>query len=105
MGAMDKVFAGSIPEIYDRLLVPLIFEPYALHLAERLAKTDPANVLKTAAGTGALTRAMAARLPEAAHIVATDLNEPMLKHAAGRQPCPPWNRTALPAKHKPKLVR
>jgi ubiquinone/menaquinone biosynthesis C-methylase UbiE len=86
MGAMDKVFAGSIPEIYDRLLVPLIFEPYALDLAERLAKTDPANVLETAAGTGALTRAMAARLPEGAHIVATDLNEPMLKHAAGRQP-------------------
>ncbi len=23
----DKVFAGSIPEIYDRFMVPLIFEP------------------------------------------------------------------------------
>ena len=25
----DKVFAGSIPENYDRYMVPLIFEPYA----------------------------------------------------------------------------
>ena len=31
--ATDKLFAGSIPEIYDRFLVPLIFEPYALDLA------------------------------------------------------------------------
>jgi len=30
MVATDKVFAGSIPEIYDRFLVPLIFEPYAI---------------------------------------------------------------------------
>ena len=44
MAATDKLFAGSIPEIYDRFLVPLIFESYALDLAERLAKTDPRNV-------------------------------------------------------------
>jgi hypothetical protein len=29
MSASDKVFAGSIPEIYDTYLVPLIFEAYA----------------------------------------------------------------------------
>ena len=29
MSAGDKVFAGSIPENYDRYLVPLIFESYA----------------------------------------------------------------------------
>jgi hypothetical protein len=27
MMGTDELFAGSIPEIYDRLLVPLIFEP------------------------------------------------------------------------------
>ena len=37
MAATDKVFAGSIPEIYDRFMVPLIFEPYALDLAGRIA--------------------------------------------------------------------
>jgi SAM-dependent methyltransferase len=83
MVATDKLFAGSIPEIYDCFLVPLIFEPYARDLAERLAKLDPRDVLETAAGTGVLTRAMASRVPHA-RIVATDLNQPMLDQAAAR---------------------
>src|SRR4051812_27295024 len=86
MAATDKVFAGSIPEIYDRLLVPLIFQPYALDLAHRVAKTGPRDVLETAAGTGALTRALAVRLAAQARIVATDLNQPMLDRAAARLP-------------------
>ena len=85
MVATDKLFAGSIPDIYDRFLVPLIFEPYALDLAKRLAKTDPRDALETAAGTGVLTRAIASQLPAHARIVATDLNQPMLDHAATRQ--------------------
>ncbi len=85
MVATDKVFAGSIPELYERYLVPLIFEPYALDLAGRLAKAEPRDVLETAAGTGVLTRATAARLPAHARIVATDLNQPMLNHARTRQ--------------------
>src|SRR5262245_29078824 len=82
MPAADRVFAGSIPEVYDRLMVPLIFEPYASDLAERLARLQPINVLEIAAGTGVLTRALAARLPAQARIIATDLNQPMLDHAA-----------------------
>ncbi len=82
MVASDKLFAGSIPEIYDRFLVPLIFEPYARDLARRLAHTAPRNVLETAAGTGVLTRAMVSILPAGARIVATDLNQPMLDRAA-----------------------
>jgi ubiquinone/menaquinone biosynthesis C-methylase UbiE len=88
MAATDKLFAGSIPEMYDRLLVPLIFEPYARDLAGRVAGVEPRDVLETAAGTGVLTRAMAARLPAHARIVATDLNQPMLDHAAAREPGP-----------------
>jgi ubiquinone/menaquinone biosynthesis C-methylase UbiE len=41
--------------------------------------------LETAAGTGVVTRAIAARLPAQARIVATDLNQPMLDHAKARQ--------------------
>jgi ubiquinone/menaquinone biosynthesis C-methylase UbiE len=81
----DKLFAGSIPEIYDRLLVPLLFESYALDLAQRVAETGAQEILETAAGTGVLTRAVAARLPATARIVATDLNQPMLDHAKARQ--------------------
>jgi ubiquinone/menaquinone biosynthesis C-methylase UbiE len=80
MVATDQVFTGSIPEIYDRFLVPLIFEPYAIDLAERLIKTGPRDVLETAAGTGVVTRAIAARLPARARMTVTDLNQPMLDH-------------------------
>ncbi len=81
MAATDKVFSGSIPEIYDRLMVPLIFEPYARDLADRIAAAKPGRVLETAAGTGVLTRALASRLPANVSITATDLNEPMLTQA------------------------
>ena len=84
MVATDKIFAGSIPEIYERFLVPLIFESYALDLAKRLAEYEPRDVLETAAGTGVLTRAMVSRIAVNARIVATDLNQPMLDHARAR---------------------
>ena len=86
MATSDTVFAGSIPEFYDRYLVPLLFEPYALELAERVAKAGATSVLEIAAGTGAVTRALAAVLPRGARIVATDLNQPMLDRAKSRQP-------------------
>jgi ubiquinone/menaquinone biosynthesis C-methylase UbiE len=78
----DKLFAGSIPEVYDRLMVPLIFEPYARDLAERIAPGAPHDILEIAAGTGVLTRAMVAQLPVSTRIVATDLNQAMLGRAA-----------------------
>jgi len=84
MTASDSVFAGSVPEFYERYLVPLIFEPYARELARRLAEAKAERVLETAAGTGVVTRAMASRLSPSARIVATDLNEPMLDHAKAR---------------------
>ncbi len=84
MGANDKVFAGSIPEMYDRLMVPLIFEPYASDIAERVSAVQPQEVLETAAGTGVVTRALVSHLPADVRIVATDLNPPMLDQAARR---------------------
>jgi ubiquinone/menaquinone biosynthesis C-methylase UbiE len=84
--ASDTTFSGSIAEIYDRLLVPLIFEPYARDLAERVAKLKPQAVLEIAAGTGVVTRKLAARLPAGTRYVATDLNRPMLDYARAKQP-------------------
>ena len=77
----DIGFAGSIPDLYDRHLGPCLFAPYAADLARRLTALAPARILETAAGTGIVTRALAAALPDAA-IVATDLNQPMIDHAA-----------------------
>jgi ubiquinone/menaquinone biosynthesis C-methylase UbiE len=85
MADSDPVFAGAIPERYDTLMVPLIFEVYAADLARRVAAGRPRAVLETAAGTGAVTRALAPQLPADARYVVTDLNPPMLAHAARRQ--------------------
>jgi len=78
----DTLFAGSIPQLYERYLVPLIFEPYAVDLAVRVASQSPSRVLEVAAGTGVVTRRLAATLPRSATIVATDLNRAMLDQAA-----------------------
>ncbi|MBB3655028.1 ubiquinone/menaquinone biosynthesis C-methylase UbiE [Rhizobium sp. BK650] len=81
----DKIFAGSIPENYDRYMVPLIFAPYAADLAERAASLSPDTVLEIAAGTGAVTRVLAPKLSAGARYTVTDLNQPMLDYAASRQ--------------------
>jgi ubiquinone/menaquinone biosynthesis C-methylase UbiE len=83
MTNVDQTFAGSIPALYDRHLGPMLFEPYALDMAERVARLAPKRVLEIAAGTGIVTRALSQKLP-AVPIVATDLNQPMLDHAAAR---------------------
>jgi SAM-dependent methyltransferase len=75
-------FAGSIPDLYERYLVPLIFQPYADDLAARAVEIRPSEVLEVAAGTGVVTRALASRLPPTVAITATDLNQPMVDHAA-----------------------
>jgi ubiquinone/menaquinone biosynthesis C-methylase UbiE len=90
MSETDKVFAGSVPENYDRYMVPLIFEPYAADIARRAASLSPSAVLETASGSGVVTRALAPKLSSGADYVVTDLNQPMLDYAASRQP--PNNR-------------
>src|SRR6202158_4841637 len=78
----DKGSTGSIPRLYETYLVPLIFEPYAVDLANRLASRSLTRVLEIAAGTGVVTRTLASLLAESVSIVATDLNQPMLDLAS-----------------------
>ena len=80
----DVVFDGSIPENYDRYLGPVIFEPYAHDLAERLKPRKPQSILEIACGTGILTGQLRNALGADAMIVATDLNAEMLKFAQGK---------------------
>ena len=77
----DATFAGSVPELYESHMVPLIFAPYADDMARRAAALSPRRVLETAAGTGVVTRALARALPSETEITATDLNPPMLARA------------------------
>jgi ubiquinone/menaquinone biosynthesis C-methylase UbiE len=77
-------FTGSIPENYDTYLGPLIFEFTAADMARRVttAISRPVRILEVACGTGISTRHLAGALPVGSEILATDLNEAMLKHAA-----------------------
>jgi ubiquinone/menaquinone biosynthesis C-methylase UbiE len=84
MAVTDKLFVGSIPQLYDEYLVPAIFQPYAAILAERVLFAEPQDVLETACGTGVLTQILASDLPATVSIVATDLNQPMLDRAAAK---------------------
>ena len=84
MATVDTVFSGSIPSLYDSYLGPLIFETYAQDLADRVSALNVDRVLETAAGTGIVTRALDRSLSPGVSIVATDLNQPMLDHAAER---------------------
>ncbi len=77
----NAVFAGSIPENYDRYIGPVLFEPYARDLARRLEAQKGSRVLEVACGTGIVTRHLRERLPAHARFVATDLNPPMLDYA------------------------
>src|SRR4051812_38896488 len=76
-------FSGSVPASYDRLMVPLVFQPYAEGLAGRARRFTPRRILETAAGTGGVTEALHEPIPET-EIVPTDLNQPMLDVAAQR---------------------
>ena len=84
----DRVFQGPIPAFYDQHLAPMLFAPYADDLASRLADLRRGHILETAAGTGVVTRALVAALPESVSIEATDLNQPMIDYASGQLPSP-----------------
>ena len=79
--AETDVFKHSTPSLYDRYMGPLLFEPYATHVAERVAALQPERILETAAGTGIATRAVSQTVPEAV-IVATDINPTVVEFAA-----------------------
>lgn len=79
----DEPFRHSMPELYDRYMSPLFFEPCAELVAELARHFQPNDILETAAGTGIVTRAVHRALP-GAKIVATDVNEAMLQVAAQR---------------------
>jgi len=70
---------------YDPLMVPLIFEAYAAYMAELVAAFSPGEVLATATGSAAVTRALAPRLMSDVRYGLTDLNQAMLDYAAARR--------------------
>jgi SAM-dependent methyltransferase len=84
MAQNDSAFTGNLPQLYDRELGNMMFSPYAADIARRLKTLTSGRLLETAAGTGIVTLALASSLPATVEIVATDLNQPMLDHAASK---------------------
>src|SRR5262245_8363048 len=84
MAERDAAFVGSIPAHYDCHLGPVLFHEYGDVMAARLGVWRGMRVLETACGTGIVTERLTARLAGHSHLVATDLNEPMLAHAAAK---------------------
>lgn len=81
----DNAFTGSIPDLYQRYLVPLLFQPWADIVASRAMELHPRRIVEMAAGTGVLTAAMIQACPKC-EIVATDLNPAMLDIARRTAP-------------------
>ena len=79
--------SGNAAERYERVLVPVIFAPWAADLVA-LAKLRPGErVLDVACGTGVVARHAAERVGPEGHVTGLDLNEGMLE-VARSQPIP-----------------
>lgn len=100
MSAASTAFTGSMPAAYQDGLVPVLFEPYAPLVADRVAAGAPRRVLEISAGTGVLTRALAQRLPDA-DVVATDLSPAMVELGAALSPAPRVRWQQADALHLP----
>jgi len=74
----------SIPQAYDALLVPRIFEPWAEILLDHVNITRGMQVLDIATGSGPAARCAARRIGPAGHVTATDIAEPMLQVARAK---------------------
>lgn len=90
MEDQHRRWSADMPDAYDRLLVPAVFEPFAADLAARVGSRSPSRVLEVAAGTGIVTRALVG-LPGVGEVVATDLNPSMVGVGRERVPSARWH--------------
>lgn len=82
MAEMNLSFSGSIPQLYDRYLGPVLFAPYAADLVRRVAThAAPGPVLEMACGTGIVTQQLRTHLAPEVELVASDLSQAMLDYA------------------------
>jgi ubiquinone/menaquinone biosynthesis C-methylase UbiE len=86
MAISTQGFNGSVPQHYDDLLGPFLFEPFAEDLAKRVSGYPTQNVLELAAGTGRLTTQLIKNLQPGASLTVTDLNEDMVLVAKSKNP-------------------
>src|SRR5260370_38859955 len=66
-------FTNSIPEQYEDLLGPFLFEPFAREMAARIRAVAAGDILELACGTGRLTRRLAGGLAEGVGVTAREM--------------------------------
>jgi ubiquinone/menaquinone biosynthesis C-methylase UbiE len=83
MGATQQqvLYIGSMVNMYDEILGPVYFEPYAGETATRVAAMKPSKVLEVACGTGRVTVNMHKVLHNNTEITATDISADMMASA------------------------
>src|SRR5690349_14492971 len=87
-------------DIFERLLVPAIFDRYARDLVERARPFGPSDrILDLGCGTGIVARVLRERLGGAARLTGVDVNPQMLAKARSIAPDIKWveaSAVALP---------
>lgn len=91
--------ATTFTEIYERVLVPPLFRPFAEQLIGRVTPIPGDSVIDVACGTGIVARVARERLGSAAQIVGVDVAPAMLAVARSTDATIDWregNATAIP---------
>src|SRR5436190_18167337 len=78
----------AVPRAYEELLVPRLFEPWALLLLDECNLGPNAVVLDEATGPGTVARLAAKRTGSGGCVVATDISRPMLDVANSKPSLP-----------------
>lgn len=78
--------ASSGGRVYDEIMVPRLFEPWARLLLEQLGVSEGEAALDVACGPGSVTRMLAARVGAAGRVVGCDLSPTMLAAARAKPP-------------------
>lgn len=77
-------FNGSVPQHYQDILTPLLFDHFSIDLAQRINYKDVQRILELASGTGSLTQQLVQHMPAGTQLTGTDLQEDMLAVAKER---------------------
>jgi SAM-dependent methyltransferase len=81
---------GSAAEVYEEFFVPALFQQWADRVADAARLRPGERVLDVACGTGALTRAVAARVGPHGIVIGLDVNDGMLAVARRKAPKIDW---------------
>jgi ubiquinone/menaquinone biosynthesis C-methylase UbiE len=103
----EAVFAlPSLPEMYERWLVPSLFRPWVDDLFARVGLKSGDRLLDVACGTGIVARTARPRVGPRGRVVGVDLSPQMLAVARSTEPGLDWregNAVALPVAENEKF--